>query len=126
MVKQSMRRARPAWAICALILLVGQLGVSAEASSSQPVAYPSTSKAVCEESYGGSFTPSMDSSKCLVQSDSGASTLYAGFGADGFDWVQTTKFSPVASSGQVHLGPASVGCSNPDTDASAAWALDCI
>jgi len=124
-VKQSMRRARPALAICALILLVGQLGVSAEASSTQPDEYPSTSKAVCEESYGGSFTSSMDSSKCLVQYDSGASTLYAGFGADGFDWVQTTKVS-AASIGQVQLGPATVGCSNPDTDASDAWALDCM
>ena len=125
MVKQSMRRARPAWAICALILLVGQLGASAEASSSQQYAYPSTSKAVCEESYGGSFTSSVDSSKCLVQSDSGASTLYAGFGADGFDWVQTTRFS-AASTGQVQLGPATVGCSNQGTDASDAWALDCM
>ena len=125
-MKRSMRRAWPVSGLCALVLLIGQLGVSAEASPDLPDSYPSTSKAVCEKGYGGSFTSSMDSRKCLVGSDSGASTLFVGFGADGFDWVQTTNFSPDAPSGEVHLGPATVGCSKPDTGAEDDWALECI
>jgi hypothetical protein len=123
-VKRSVQRAWTALAICAFIV-VGQLAISAEASPNRPDLYPSTNKAVCEQGYGGSFTTSTDLRKCLVGSDKGA-TLYAGFGADGFDWVQTTKFGPDGASGEVQLGPATVGCSKPHTDTADDWAVDCM
>lgn len=67
----------------------------------------------------------IDSRKCSVVSDAGT-ILYVGYGAGAFDRVLTTK--PVANpvSGDVRLGPATVGCHKPDAGAGSAWAMDCM
>lgn len=103
--------------------VVGQPVYSVGAS---PGSFPATNSSVCERTYRGTFESSTNHRACTIEAPQTGKVIYAGFGSDRFDWVQTTRFQPAAAAADVELGPATAGCARPEDAADDDWALACM
>lgn len=103
--------------------IVGQPVFSTGAATSS---FPATSSAVCEQTYQGTFESSTNYRACTVEVPQTGEVIYAGFGSDRFDWVQTTRIAAAAPAGDIELGPATTGCARPDGALNDDWALACM
>lgn len=96
-------------------------------SSPDIPSYPAASRQVCEESFGGTFATEPGARTCTVESPEAGKTMYAAFGWDRVEWVQTVGYGlPSSASGDVALGPSSVGCARPDGATNDDWAISCM
>lgn len=102
--------------------IVGQPVYSVDVTSS----FPATSSAVCAQTYQGTFESSTNYRACTVEMPQTGKVIYAGFGSDQFDWVQTTRFQAVSPTAEAELGPATTGCARPDGAMSDDWAVACM
>ncbi len=102
--------------------IAGQPVYSVDVASS----FPATSSAVCQQTYQGTFESSTNYRACTVEVPQTRRVIYAGFGSDRFDWVQTTRIATAAPAGGAELGPATVGCARPDGAVTDAWAVACM
>jgi hypothetical protein len=102
--------------------IVGQPVYSVDVTSS----FPATSSAVCSQTYQGIFESSLNYRACTVEVPLDGKVIYAGFGSDHFDWVQTTRIPAASPAGDAQLGPATTGCARPDGAPNDDWALACM
>lgn len=114
------------WAMLACCMVTVTLGhpvtsVSASAGTS----YPATDKPSCDQ-YDGVFLETDDNRVCTVVSPDIARTVYTGFGAGSFAWVQTSKSPARPFSADAELGPATVGCAKPADASTDDWTLACM
>lgn len=121
-MRQRRRRAAVFLAICSCCILITAPAAPAGAAAGP---YPPTSAAACNSYPGGAFHRADGVSECTVNHHSGT-TIYAGFGDAGFDWVQTSFYTAGDPPAGVELGPASVACRRPAPPVPEGWAARCL
>lgn len=121
------RRILVVWTLVSSSLVMQVAGQPASIVASSVVPYPTTSEEVCEQAYSGTYDSSTQGRTCTVAAPGTGKVVYAGFGTDGFDWVQTTRYGkPVVEAAGVELGPASIGCARPAGTVNNDWAVACM
>ena len=114
------------WTIVSSSLLMQIAGQPVYSNNTANRSFPATSSAVCEQTYQGTFKSSTNHRVCIVEVPEAVKIIYAGFGSDHFDWVQTTRIAPAAPAGGVELGPATTGCARPAGALNDDWAVACM
>ncbi len=114
------------WTLVSSSLVMQIVGQPVYSTGAATSSFPATSSTICQESYQGTFESSTNYRACTVEEPQTGKVIYAGFGSDLFDWVQTTRIPAVASAGDAQLGPATAGCARPDGALNDDWALACM
>jgi len=114
------------WTMLACCMVTVTLGhpVASVGASAGP-SYPTTDEPACDQ-YDGVFLATDDNRVCTVVAPDTARTVYTGFGAGSFAWVQTSKYPAQPFSADAELGPATVGCAKPADASTDDWTLACM